>query len=89
MDTIEYLDQYLYEAARAFQERVREVQECVHEIAEIITEAFQPLMDFLNSLEQEEQKAEVKRKWPRPVNQKIRPLMMDRRRCVYHCRNNC
>ena len=29
----------------------------------------------------------VRRDWPRPQNQRVRPLLMDRRRKVYHCRN--
>lgn len=29
----------------------------------------------------------VRRDWPRPQNQRVRPLLMDRRRKTYHCRN--
>lgn len=29
----------------------------------------------------------VRRDWPRPQNQRVRPLLIDRRRKVYHCRN--
>lgn len=28
-----------------------------------------------------------RRDWPRPQNQRVRPLLMDRRRKTYHCRN--
>lgn len=31
----------------------------------------------------------VRRSWKRPVNQCAKPLLIDRRRRVYHCRNAC
>ena len=31
----------------------------------------------------------LRRKWPIPQDDRIKPLMMDRRQKLYRCRNNC
>ena len=51
-----------------------------------IVESFQK---FFGLIEKEERNYPwlSHRNWPRPRNQRVRPLLLDRRSRVYHCRN--
>ena len=76
------------------------MKELYHEIARLFYEAFasffKAAVDALSALftmmrkeiPQSQRNADTTRRdWTRPRNQKIRPLMLDRRNRVFHCRN--
>lgn len=73
---------------------VQRLRDAIKETAETLAEMFGAVRDalalirddiFSNFAERDEKR--VRRDWPRPQNQRVRPLLMDRRRKTYHCRN--
>lgn len=71
----------------------RALRDALEMAAELIAKAFNDALDALNLMLNDltetfrEIDAKSRRDWPRPQNQRVRPLLLDRRRKVYHCRN--
>lgn len=78
--------------ARAAQRFLDDVSELAQAVAESIGAAFSRLADLLNGVAEEaeaKREKETRHNWPRPVNQRARPLFIDKRSRVYRCRNAC
>ena len=55
---------------------------------EAINAIYNAFAAVFKAIPQTEKKADIpRRNWTRPRNRKIRPLMLDRRSRVFHCRN--
>lgn len=72
----------------------RALRDALEMAAELIAKAFNEVLDalqlMLNDLTEPFREIDAKirrRNWPRPQNQRVRPLLLDRRHKVYHCRN--
>ena len=51
-------------------------------------EMFAAFFELSQKLEEHQERQEqIRRNWPRPRNQKLRPLLFDRRSRVFRCRN--
>lgn len=63
------------------------------QFADAVREAARALGEFIGEtiakLTKTKNARRVRRSWKRPVNQYAKPLLIDRRRRVYHCRNAC
>lgn len=79
-------------------ELTEEEKECLYQLGISFEYASQMLREFEEDWRDLWQElgnilsgASVRRrpKWPRPKNDRIKPLMMDRRPKLHKCRNNC
>lgn len=80
IEDIEMVVRRLLEGLQAAAEVMAEIFKTA---TETLGEAFAALLDTCD-----ESDAKTRRRdWPRPQNQRVRPLLLDRRCKVYHCRN--
>lgn len=71
--------------ARWFHETIEFLVKAALEAIDAVYNAFAAVF---KAIPQSQRKADIpRRNWTRPGNQKIRPLMLDCRSRVFHCRN--
>lgn len=77
-DLLDKMAQWFYEA---FKFLVNAAREAIAAVSNVFAAVFK-------TAPRSEQTADTpRRNWTRPRNQKVRPLMLDRRSRVFHCRN--
>ena len=89
----------LYRCAEIQMQEVKKAAQCLHDawlaIRRLFSEAlnsaremFAAFFELSQKLEEHQERQEqIRRNWPRPRNQKLRPLLFDRRSRVFRCRN--
>lgn len=77
----------------------RQLWECCERLGAAVEDISAVLRDFGASLSEalDEIMAQIgewlrprqRKRWPRPKNDRLKPLLLDRRPKLYRCRNNC
>lgn len=73
--------------ARAFRDALNMSAELIAKAFNDVVDALKLVFDDLTAAFRESDAKPRRRDWPRPQNQRVRPLYIDCRRKVYHCRN--
>lgn len=80
------LGKAVYEATREMGERMREALSDMDELKRAIS----ALSTLINAvIKKTKDRSEERRNWTRVSSVPLKPLFLDRRKAVHHCRNTC
>ena len=80
--------QEVKKAAQFFYDATLPIRRLFLEALNSTREMFAAFFELSQKLEEpQERQEQIRRNWPRPRNQKLRPLLLDRRSRVFRCRN--
>ena len=80
--------QEVKKAAQFFCDAMSPIGRLFLEALNSVHEMFTAFFELSQKLEEpQERQEQIRHNWPRPRNQKLRPLLLDRRSRVFRCRN--